>query len=274
MTIILFENPPYRDDTTGNSEGTMTRSYADSYVKKQMKVDLKNGGAVVNDIANRFIWSAFKYYLRQPTDSYVIYSPVKYFKSCGLANKQFNNGYLLNRQHFHAGASAVSLMWWQNIDEDKQEYKLDAMNIKLKEEQDLDIQEQTNQGEIVKESEINVKKVYKVMSELKDKRKFEDDIDGIICDTTGYEIPRKNKMNFTPIYNKNIIGYLIADRFTINHQSMGQITSLGQDAHAGAYIRKDNFIEKLPMFWPNFIHRRIGMSEMFISRQQTEGKII
>ena len=225
MAIILFENPPYRDDTTGNSEGTMTRSNADSCVKKQMKVDLKNGGAVVNDIANRFIWSAFKYYLRQPTDSYIIYSPVKYFKSCGLANKQFNKGYLLNRQHFHAGASAVSLMWWQNIDEDKKEYKLPAMNIKLKEEQGLDIQEQTNQGDIVKESEVEVKKVYKLFSEVYfDKETKADDISTIACiNCSGYNLD-SNSITLT--------------------KTRDEIKGHG----SCFYLRADNFIEKLPMF--------------------------
>ena len=248
MTIILFENPPYRDDTTGEKDSETKRSYEDSYVKTKMKVELKGAGAVVNDIANRFIWSAFKYYLRQPTDSYIVYSPVKYFKSCGLANKQFNKGYLLNRQHFHAGASAVSLMWWQNIDEDKKEYTLPAMNITLKEEQGLDIQEQTNQGEIVKESEVNVKKVELMMSELYDKRKFEDDIDNtLLLGRDGYYASDKVKQTAKAIYNNNILGYIRCDSFGLDIMNLVLIRQMLYHGH-GFYLRQDNFIEKLPMF--------------------------
>ncbi len=249
MTIILFENPPYRDITAGNSEqqgSDRQRNNTDRWLVNQMN-DVK--GATKNDIANQFIWSAFKYYLRQSTDSYIIYSPVKYFKSCGLANKQFNKGYLLNRQHFHAGASAVSLMWWQNIDEDKQEYKLDAMNIKLKEEQGLDIQEQTNQGEIIKESEVEVKKVSKRFSDVYyDKRKFDDDVEtNIHLGGDGYLAKENCKKRVKSIYNQNIIGYLDAHS---NGLDLKTLSLLRQTTYHGDgfYLRQDNFIEKLPMF--------------------------
>lgn len=52
---------------------------------KDVKSTFKNSNiSTVRDFANRFIWSAFEYYLRQETDCYIVFSPVKYFKSIGL----------------------------------------------------------------------------------------------------------------------------------------------------------------------------------------------
>lgn len=236
INIIMLENPPYRDDTTGDKSGKMSRSYEDSYVKKQMKLNIKSGGAIFNDISNRFIWSAQEYYLKKENDFFILYSPVKYFKSCNLCNKTFIDGYLLNRQYFHASPSAISLIMWQNIDKQQENFELKAYDI-----------DKNEKLEFIKN--IEIKKVYRVISELKDKRKFlDDDVNAIISNSNGYEIQKKKKMNFKPVYNKNILGYMISDRFTINYQSIGNITRIGQDAHAGFYLRSDNYITKLPLF--------------------------
>ena len=56
-----------------------------------MKKEVK--GAVLNDLGNSFIWSGFKYYLRQDTDSYIVYSLVKYWKAQHLISKRFIDGY-------------------------------------------------------------------------------------------------------------------------------------------------------------------------------------
>lgn len=123
-TIILFENPPYHDtssirqayDDKGNKHTTKNK---ESYVFGEMnkvKNTFKNSNiSTVRDTANRFIWSGFKYYLRQDTDSYVLFSPVKYFKSLGIfadADKRFAKGYMFNRKHFHASASSIGCILW------------------------------------------------------------------------------------------------------------------------------------------------------------------
>lgn len=123
-TIILFENPPYDDtssirqayDDKGNKHTTNNK---ESYVFGEMnkvKNTFKNSNiSTVRDTANRFIWSGFKYYLRQDTDSYVLFSPVKYFKSLGIfadADKRFAKGYMFNRKHFHASASSIGCILW------------------------------------------------------------------------------------------------------------------------------------------------------------------
>lgn len=76
-TIILFENPPYRDQSQkNNKESKEDREHTDkSYIRQEMK-ELNLYGLAVNDILNLFVWSAWKYYLRQPTDSYIILHPL------------------------------------------------------------------------------------------------------------------------------------------------------------------------------------------------------
>lgn len=73
--------------------------------------------STVRDFANRFIWSAYKYYLVKPNDSYVVFSPVKYFKSLGIIqddNKKFIKGYLFNRKWFHATPSGRFMFHREN----------------------------------------------------------------------------------------------------------------------------------------------------------------
>src|SRR5699024_11847033 len=87
--VILFENPPYADAAGVESNVSGKKKafgWQASWVKAQMAAEpaiSRNGTKPLRDLTNLFIWSAFKYYLRQPTDSYVVFSPSKYFKSQG-----------------------------------------------------------------------------------------------------------------------------------------------------------------------------------------------
>ena len=71
VTIILYENPPYADTRSIEHQKAKKTSsssqWKQSYLMKQMKQEVKGMG--VNEMGNIFIWSGFKYYLRQPTDS-------------------------------------------------------------------------------------------------------------------------------------------------------------------------------------------------------------
>lgn len=119
-TIILFENPPYRDDVSANSKKRKDVTVRVPYVQQELKKILStlpnSNISTARDLSNQFIWSGFKYYLRQKTDSYILFSPIKYWKSLGLACKKFNSGYLFNRAHFHASASALACILWENED--------------------------------------------------------------------------------------------------------------------------------------------------------------
>lgn len=91
-----------------------------------MKADLKGKikGQATNDMGNAFILSAFRYYLRQPTDSYIVFSPVKYRKTQHLVHKKFIQGFAFNRKHFHTNIVAtITCALWSNEDDYKTETK-------------------------------------------------------------------------------------------------------------------------------------------------------
>lgn len=130
-TIILFENPPYAETTSVEHQkrhaGKKSSTWKDSYVVGEMKKEVK--GAATNDLGNAFIWSGFKYYLRQPTDSYVVYSPVKYWKAQHLIKKRFLGGYAFNRRWFHTNIDAcIMVALWSNEDADLDSLTLDGFD--------------------------------------------------------------------------------------------------------------------------------------------------
>ena len=54
----------------------------------------KLDGKVCKDLANQFIWSTFNYF---DCDHYVVFSPIKYWKSQHLINEKFVEGFIGNR---------------------------------------------------------------------------------------------------------------------------------------------------------------------------------
>ena len=131
-TIILFENPPYAETTSiefqRRGEGAKATSWKDNYIVTEMKKEIS--GTTTNDMGNVFIWSAFKYFLRQPTDSYIVFSPVKYWKSQHLINKKFMGGYAFNRRHFHTNIDAcIMVAYWSNEEAKITELNIDAIDL-------------------------------------------------------------------------------------------------------------------------------------------------
>ena len=66
-SIIIFENPPYAETTSlehqRTKQATPSSAWKKTFVAQEMKKEIK--GSALNDLGNAFIWSAFKYYLRQ-----------------------------------------------------------------------------------------------------------------------------------------------------------------------------------------------------------------
>ena len=241
MTIIMYENPPYSDTSASgfiNDKGEKKKTKRkDEFVTMEYKKEIselnENRGSN-RDISNLFIWSAFKYYLRQPTDSYIIYSPVKYFKSVGLANKKFIDGYLFNRDHFHASESSIGCILWQNIDEDRSEINLKAFDIE--------------NGKLKYEKDILIKKVKDTFLKYFDKRNLsEDEKTNVWVEGDGKEISNGRKCDGSSIFNENIIGYLRPVGFPIAAMNRYLTRQILYNAR-GFYLRKDNYIEKLPLF--------------------------
>lgn len=115
-SIILFENPPYSDASGDAVETREARNgFSDTYVASEFKRYVNNrvaGLVQSKDVSNLFIWSGFHFYLRHSTDSYVLFSPIKYWKTGHLVSKEFCGGFLFNRRHFHATASAIACILW------------------------------------------------------------------------------------------------------------------------------------------------------------------
>jgi len=233
--IILFENPPYRDSSSVDKDEN-SKSSKGKFVYEEMKKDLPtlpvNNISTARDIANQFIWSGWKYYLTKPNDCYIVFSPVKYWKSLGLGNKKFIDGYLFNRDHFHSSPSAISCICWQNIDENRDILKLKVFDIIDNKIVDID-------------EEIEIKKVYNTFLSFFDKRSFKDDIKRtFVLKSNGYEKENTGKRSTV---NKNIVGYLQPLGFAINQNNI-YLTRLAHYDLRGFYLRSDNFLEKLPLF--------------------------
>lgn len=239
-TIILFENPPYAETTSvehqRKNKSKKSSEWKNSYVLTEMKKEVK--GSALNDLGNAFIWSAFKYYLRQDTDSYVVYSPVKYWKAQHLISKKFLKGFAFNRKHFHTNIEAcIMCALWSNENDNKTEtLYLTGYDI-------VD-------NELVDCGTLNVKKIKSLYSATYyDKRKFDtDSTEGILIGLNGLEKTDGKKRN-KPIYNDNIIGYLIANTSGFDNPDLnGGLLIAGRYDGNGFYLRKDNYLEKLPMF--------------------------
>lgn len=231
-TIILFENPPYAEaNGTTKTDGSWKNSYAATQMKQQV------GKQASNELGNIFIWSAFQYYLRQPTDSYIVYSPVKYWKVHHLVNKKFLGGYAFNRRHFHTNIDAcIMCAYWSNEDADENSITITGY--------DYDI----TSDKLIDQGDIPVHKLYDLISKLYDGRSFENDEPGIACDLSGSEaIDRKCYVK--KIYNKNIVGFLCSNGSGFDNPDLnsGLTVSGRYDGH-GCYIRKDTYLEKLPLF--------------------------
>ncbi|MDR2822235.1 MAG: hypothetical protein LBV58_01605 [Acholeplasmatales bacterium] len=231
-SIILFENPPYRDETSGMTGIKAKGKKTKSFILEEM---VKNGISKTNELANQFIWSGINYYLRQETDSYVLYSPVKYWKLDKLVDRYFGDGFVFNREHFHASKSAVSCIWWQNKPEDRKgvlnQIPLGVYNI-------VD-------NNLKYEREIFVKRCDYQVSVYFDKTTYPTDVvDDTVVSGNGYESFKKVK----GIYNNNIVAYITGAGFGISHPQLNfNLLTCTCDHKHGFYLRDNNWYEKLPI---------------------------
>lgn len=238
-TVILFENPPYAETTSAeHQKADVSKSasfWKKSYVVEEMRKEVK--GSALNDLGNAFIWSAFKYYLRQPTDSYVVYSPVKYWKAQHLIDKKFIKGFAFNRKHFHTTIEAcIMCALWANEEMNLAHIELNAYDI--------------DNNSLIDEGMLAVDRIYSLYSQVYyDKRVFNDDIrDGVLIGLDGLE-KHGGKIRNKPLYNENVVGYMIANTSGFDNPDLNSGLLIGgrYDGN-GFYLRKDNYLEKLPMF--------------------------
>lgn len=240
-TVILFENPPYAETTSLEHQkkglGKTSSGWKNSYVVSEMKKEIH--GPAINDLGNAFIWSAFKYYLRQPTDSYVVYSPVKYWKAQHLINKDFIKGYAFNRRHFHTNIDAcIMVALWANVDSDVEQIFIDGFDIEPN-------------GKFIQYKKLPVKRVHELFStKYYEKTPFSNvTYDGILTGLNGLEADENVKRRIKPLFSDNMLGYLVADSVGFdNPDAKSSLLVAGRYNGNGCYIKRDNYLTKLPMF--------------------------
>ena len=253
-TVILLENPPYNTDSaiqTKLLKDDKKASFNKSWLSAQMKKDGYKKQAA--DLCNIFIWSAFKYYLRNPEDSYIVLSPAKYFKSQNLVNKKFEEGYLLNRGYFHAGESAITCIRWTNKEDKNDSLNFNVLELensgkKCKTGKKVNIDSRAN---VINKGLYTIKKVHKQISDLYDRSSDPSDKDdGICCELNGYESNKKEKeIRVKKIFNENIIGYFSANAFGFENPRLDtKMTRCGTYDGNGMFLRKSNYYKKLPLF--------------------------
>lgn len=246
-TIILFENPPYADSSSSTfNDGDKTKQYKtdrkDLFVTEEYKKNMSSLNETRNssqELSNLFIWSGFHYYLRQDTDSYIVFSPVKYFKSIHLVNNKMLGGFAFNRKYFHATDSVISCMCWSYETSKDEEWKLET----------YDMDENKN---LVKCTDLTIKKVYKTFMDSIPKISDKADIvTNVICKSDGTPDVYTNSKGRQPIYNDNIIGYLQVNAFpiaAINRYLVRCNWGSGISKSQGFHLRKDNYTHMLPLF--------------------------
>lgn len=236
---IWYMNPPYAETTSiefqKKGESKQASSWKDNYVVEEMKKHVL--GAVSNDMGNAFIWSAFNIF---HCDYCIVYSPVKYWKAQHLIDKEFIDGYAVNRKHFHAPTPAcIMLALWSNKDA-----RTDVIELKA-----VDLDEEEN---YVEQGVVKVNRIHSMFSEkYYDNRSFVDDThDGITCELNGVESFKQNSQIYVgKNWNNNILGYMVAQASGFdNNRLLSSFHIAGRYNAHGFYLRSDNFLEKLPMF--------------------------
>ena len=240
-TIILYENVPFQDSTAitfTEEDGSRAKTQrTSSFVNKEYRAhssEMNESKASAREISNLFIWSGFHYYLRQDTDSYILFSPIKYWKNVGLANKKFGGGYLFNRKHFHATESSIGCCLWENIPIEENAITVEAFDIK--------------NGILVHSKRITLKKSYRTFLDYYDKRTFPtDEKTKVWVAREGVEL-NNPKADIPAIWNDNIIGNLGAPAFALDAKNRYLVR--GSYYHHGCVfiLRKDNYQIKLPLW--------------------------
>ena len=236
VTVIMYENPPYSDanaDNVNSSMGKRERLEKENYVYEQMKD--KTALHAERDIANRFIWSAFQYYLRKDTDSYIVFSPIKYWKSVNICDKAFICGYLFNRKFFHASSSAISCILWGNEKQNMTSIELPAYDV-------ID-------GVATLVKNISIKKCYKTFKPFVNEIKYEnEERTNVYCKTDGTETNESKYRKFS-IYHEHIVGYLVTQSFTMTANDVFLLRApINTNKNTCQYLYKQTYIIKLPLF--------------------------
>ncbi|WP_341491274.1 hypothetical protein [Mesomycoplasma ovipneumoniae] len=247
-SIIVFENPPYVEPTSMEQQKLKTakesrESWKNYYVVQQIKEESKLKGSEFNELANYFIWSAFKYYIRQIGDALIVFSPVKYFKWQNLVKRKIGGGFGFNRKHFHAGQDFVSCIWWKFEKEEFNQIEVKVFDI------------DTITDELIFINKVKIKKVHTLLSQSiykykkADPQRVDSDL-ALACDYNGLFTKKSGKsLRGLPrnLDDPNFIGYIQTKSFSLHFGSSALIRAKSYDEN-GFWINKNNFLVGLLAF--------------------------
>ena len=237
VTVIMYENPPYHDESSGMTKGVAERNGKNTaYVVENMKKQIK--GVATNEIANQFIWSAFKYYLRNKEDSYIVFSPIKYWKQYELFNATAQKAFAFNRKHFHASMSTVLCVLWGNEASSLEDITAESYDIK--------------DNVLVRVPDITIKKVKQPASKFYTRISFSKEDESFVwCSKDGDEAKDK-KIRVKAYRNQETIAYLEADSFQIAPHVRNVTVACLYNGH-GCYITRDQYMKTLPIWVAKYI---------------------
>ena len=303
ITVIIYENPPFAETTSiehqkRHSGKSSSKKWKYNFVTMQAKQELK--GARSNDMSNVFIWSAFHYYLRQSTDSAIIFSPLKYWK---LGEDWFDfkagKAFAFNRKYFHAVRQMVNgcVLWFNELanptDNGGDAFNLVAYDIVDAEAPNYD----TGELNII-DKNVFAKRIHSNFSQsyydetiepndvLQQKEKpYPLHPNAIWSAFNGLEGRDKN-IRVAAKYNSDIIGYLTAQASTFeNDSSMTHLVRNTLYNGNGFHLRSNNYLSKLPMFaagwwkayrpnwWDIGVYYRSGDGKVAFDRDVKAGKL-
>ena len=236
--VILYENPPFRNSTLDSS--LVTKSNKANYVYNKIKDA---------DLSNQFIWSGWEYYLKKTNDYFILYSPIKYWKTRSLGDRKYINGYVFNRDFFgEAGPSAITCIEWKNELEIRQEITLGVYDIVTEEGRKPNkigkVYKLNSTDSLSRIRDITIKKVYKDISAFYDKGLSQNK--AVVCGYNGYEDARNKSIAREYVDN---IAYLIVRYFS--YELPRQNCCLIRSTHyrgGGFPITADNLLTKAPLF--------------------------
>lgn len=237
VTVIMYENPPYHDESSGMTKGVAERNGKNTaYVVENMKKQIK--GVATNEIANQFIWSAFKYYLRNKEDSYIVFSPIKYWKQYELFNATAQKAFAFNRKYFHASMSTVLCVLWGNEASSLEDITAESYDIK--------------DNALVRVPDITIKKVKQPASKFYTRISFSKEDESFVwCSKDGDEAKDK-KIRVKAYRNQETIAYLEADSFQIAPHVRNVTVACLYNGH-GCYITRDQYMNTLPIWVAKYI---------------------
>ena len=251
VAIIGYENPPYSSELARAQEGNIKSKEKFSYIRKLMSDEFTGDSNHAKDLLNQFVWSFEKYFMRDENDYYILFAPVKYWKSVGLMKKVFVDGFLANRGNFKAQESSVLVALWKN----NQDTETESITVSAKEIWKDDKKWGTGKGvavidvpedAVLKEVErVCIKKVYKTLGEYYSKKLKSDALSKIATGYDGKEVPLKSYGK--PIYNDNILAVIEASGFGITPQDI-RMTRIAIYHGRGSQVRVNNYAEQTALF--------------------------